>query len=965
MNLELNNKLHGFVLEQIKDIEDAKGTLYMFRHEQTNAELCWLKRDDNNKTFAITFKTIPDNDTGVFHILEHSVLNGSKKYPVREPFVELLKSSLQTFLNAFTYPDKTMYPVSSRNNKDYMNLISVYMDAVFQPAIYTNPNIFLQEGWHYQIHDVNEEMEYSGVVLNEMKGAFSSVDETIVDELNRMLFPDNCYKYVSGGDPRYITDLTYEQFIETHQKFYHPSNARIWVDGSLDIDEVLRFIHEEYFVNYQKEEMDFAIPMQKVLPAVHNRISYEVSENEPTENRSHISFAKIISTYDSYVQNIAWSALSSTLVANNESPLKKAILDNNLGEDVDLDLYDGIQQPWLVLTIRNTDAKKYDAIRETLRSTTSKLVENGLDHEELHATINQMEFRYRESHEPAGLMYGQRAMDSWLYGGDPAEPLFNGKIFDILREKIEQGYFEELLASFLLDEEHLNSLTVVPSTTMGAERIADEKKRLADIKASSKENVLKYIEQNKALDLWQQSTDTKEQLATLPKIHLSEIDEKPEDLPLQIEKVQSVKTLVHPAQESGIVYLFFYFSLAGITIKHLPAVGLFTDLLMNLPTTKKTVRELQRAVRKDLGSLNIVTDVYSPDNRSDACIPVLAVTCSVLERNVDKVVPLILEVIKDTKFTKEEILPILKQGNEGARQSIIMNGHSFAMRRVSAHHSAEGVFREYIGGYENALFSKKLEDNYDELIDEVINEFEMYQEVLFSKDRLIASVTGDHLDVVEEFIAGINRIEAQGNVVHYPLLQEPKEALQIPAGISYSAAGTNIKSFDFEYDPCLQVIAHLLTYDYLWTEVRVKGNAYGTGFSANPNGNIAAYSYRDPSPLHSIEIYRDTYKRIKQLAEDEHTDLAGYIIGTIAAAEPLLSPAAKVRLADIRYFRNTTYENLCTARKKILSMTREDLARYVELFEKALQNPTSCIVANTETIEQCKEEGYTILDPIS
>jgi len=348
MNLELNNKLHGFVLEQIKDIEDAKGTLYMFRHEQTNAELCWLKRDDNNKTFAITFKTIPDNDTGVFHILEHSVLNGSKKYPVREPFVELLKSSLQTFLNAFTYPDKTMYPVSSRNNKDYMNLISVYMDAVFQPAIYTNPNIFLQEGWHYQIHDVNEEMEYSGVVLNEMKGAFSSVDETIVDELNRMLFPDNCYKYVSGGDPRYITDLTYEQFIETHQKFYHPSNARVWVDGNLDIDEVLRFIHEEYFVNYQKEEMNFAIPMQKVLPAVHNRIFYEVSENEPTENRSHISFAKIISTYDSYVQNIAWSALSSTLVSNNESPLKKAFLDNKLGEDVDLDLYDGIQQPWLV-----------------------------------------------------------------------------------------------------------------------------------------------------------------------------------------------------------------------------------------------------------------------------------------------------------------------------------------------------------------------------------------------------------------------------------------------------------------------------------------------------------------------------------------------------------------------------------------------------------------------------------------
>lgn len=965
MNLVLNNKYHGFVLQQIKDIPDAHGTLYMFQHEQTGAQLCWLKRDDKNKTFAITFKTIPDNDTGVFHILEHSVLNGSKKYPVREPFVELLKSSLQTFLNAFTFPDKTMYPVSSRNDKDFMNLMSVYMDAVFHPAIYTNKNIFLQEGWHYQIHDKNEDMQYSGVVLNEMKGSFSSVDETIVDELSRMLFKNNCYRYVSGGDPKYITDLTYEKFIETHQKFYHPSNARVWLDGDLDIDQSLAFINDEYFGQYQKEQMDFTIPMQEVLPATQHKVHYEVSESEPTENHSHISFAKIISNFDSYEKNIAWSILSSTLVANNEAPLKKTILEKGLGEDVELDLYDGIQQPWMILTVRNSDENKFNQVKKALQDTAKDLVTNGLDHEELKATINQMEFLYRESHEPAGLMYGRRAMDSWLYDGDPSKPLSIGYLFDELRNKMEQGYFEELLSSFLLDDEHLNSLITIPDTTMFAKRVADEKERLAKIKEDNKDNLQAFIDENNALDAWQQTPDTKEQLDTLPQIALSEIDEKPEDFPVEITKIHSVPTILHPAQDSGIVYLQLYFSLSGITVKHLPVVGQFSDLLMNLPTKNKTVSELQQAIHKDLGTLNIFIDAYSPDNRSDACIPVIGVSCSVLERNVDKAVPLILEILTETQFNKEDILPLLKQDNETARQSLIMSGHAAAMRRVSAHNSAEGVFREYTSGYESAIFAKHLEENYDEQIDEIINEFEMYADVLFSKDRLTASITGDHTDIIEQLIQGLHTVEAQGNVVHYPLLQDKHEVIQIPAGISYSAAGNNITNYDFKYDSCMQVISHLLSYDYLWTEVRVKGNAYGTGFSASPTGNIGAYSYRDPSPLQSIDIYKNIYKRIEELANSQDTDLTGYIIGTIAAAEPLLSPAAKVRLADVRYLRNVSYEDMCKARKQILSMKAEDLANFIEMFKTTLNDANTCVIANAGTIGACKQQGYTILEPLS
>lgn len=320
----INEVINGFEIKNITELSDVKGTLYEMQHVKTGAKLAWLDRADENKTFAIAFKTIPENDTGVFHILEHSVLNGSKKYPVREPFVELLKGSMQTFLNAMTFPDKTLYPVSSRNDKDFMNLMSVYMDAVFHPAIYTNPNIFYQEGWHYEIRHEEDTPIYKGVVLNEMKGAFSSVDETIIDELNRMLFPDNCYQYVSGGDPEHITDLSYESFIETHQKFYHPSNARVWLDGTLDINEVTKFINDEYFSQYEKEELDFSIPNQVEKEAQHHTVQYELSKDESKEHRTQIALARIVSSYDQPLKNLAWGLLSTILVSSNESELKKS-----------------------------------------------------------------------------------------------------------------------------------------------------------------------------------------------------------------------------------------------------------------------------------------------------------------------------------------------------------------------------------------------------------------------------------------------------------------------------------------------------------------------------------------------------------------------------------------------------------------------------------------------------------------
>lgn len=953
--MNLNELVHGFRVKRIRDLKDTGGKLIELEHEKSGAQCIYHDRKDENKTFAITFKTLPEDNTGVFHMLEHSVLNGSKKYPVREPFVELLKGSMQTFLNAFTYPDKTMYPVSTRNDQDFLNLMSVYMDAVFHPAIYENPNIFYQEGWHYEYRNKDDEPVYKGVVLNEMKGAYSSVDESIINTLNHMLFKDNCYQYESGGNPENITDLSYEQFIATHKKYYHPSNARIWLDGSMNIEDVLKFIDEEYLSEYTREEFDFRIPMQKPVESKTERFEYETSEEEGTEHRTHVAYAKIVSRFDDMKKNLAWQVLSSILVANNESPLKKTILEKCLGEDVELELFEGIQQPWAVLCIRNTDEDKLEQVKENVITTVKELVENGLNHDQISATLNQMEFRYREKHEPAGLMYGQRAMEAWLYEGDPAQNLSIGYLFDELRSAINDGYYENLLKEFLLEDDYVTAVAV-PSVTLGKEREDREKEKLHAWKENLSDPEY-YIELNRKLDEWQATPDTEEQLETLPHLKLSDVSDKPFTIECDETMVRGVPVYLHPDEDSGIVYMNLYFSLAGVTVRDLPSVAFYSSLFMNLRTKSHTLEELQQLVRNDLGSLSFFVDAYTPSGEKDACIPVLGITCSVLKEKVDRAVAIINEVIHETVFDKEAILPLLKQDNEDFRQNMIANGQAIAARRVSAHYCAEGVFKEYVGGYSSYVYEKDLEKNYEDKANEFVQECELYSEVLFSQNRLTASITGkDNLSVIEKVIDCLNDVEGMRAKMHYPYLKDKNEMIVIPGGVSYSVCGNNTYEISGKLDNRLSVVSHLLTYDWLWSEVRVKGGAYGTGISISPTGMVQAYSYRDPDVQNAITAYRTCGNRLKELA-DNNFDLSQMIIGTIAEAEPLLSPSSAVRVADVWKFRNIQYETRVQNRRRLLDMKAQDLNELSDIISQAMNEGCICVVGNSTTCD--KLEGFT------
>lgn len=950
MQFELHTLVHGFEVTHIYPLQDWNATLYQMKHIHSGAELCYLDRKEENKTFAIAFKTIPSDDTGVFHMLEHSCLNGSDRYPVKEPFVELLKSSMNTFLNAITYDDKTVYPVSSKSEKDFFNLMSVYLDAVFHPSIYHTPNIFYQEGWHYEIHSSEEELKYNGVVLNEMIGAFSSVDTQLITAMNKKLFHDSCYQYVSGGDPEHIPDLTYEQFLATHRKFYHPSNARIWLDGSMPVDTVLQYIDEEYLCHYEDSHTTFTIPYQTPLKAETTILPYEFSKEQPVENQCHVCYGKIVSTYKDIAKNTAYSILSSALTSSNESPLIRPFLECGLAQDVEFDIYSGIQQPWGVLTFRNTEKQKEPALRNLLRSTVQSLVKNGLDHEALYASINQAEFGYRESHEPSGIYHMEDALNSWLYEENPTLYLNQSVVFEELRRKVEEGYFEKILEDFLLDEDHLQTVIAVPDTSLQETKALQLKEKLQGIKDSWKEEETeKYITLNANLQKWQETPNSPEQLSMLPSLKLSDIPQLKETEIQHEKEISNVTVLSHSEETQGISYVNYYFNLAGIRTDLLPSISLFATLLAEIPTENHDVQALHSAIKRDIGTLTITPVSYAPVHERYKTTPLLAVRTSLLEKNLEKSHALVEEILHHTVFTRENILPILKQTLQGYRQALIGNGQLFASIRTNAHFSADGVVSEYTSGYSYGKFLENLEAHYEEQIDDFIEVCHLFMDNLFVKARLTLSVSENVEKEVPSLLKSFSLGEGNAKAyMHYPLLTSPIEGIVIPSSSAYSAFTMPLETYCGGY----QLACHLLTYDWLWNEVRVKGGAYGTGIRVRNSGLMTSYSYRDPNPDNLKQAMEAIPAYLKQLTDSFPIDQ--YIIGTIGALDPLLSNSARIAYHTARYFSHIDFAYSREIRHSIVNMKTQDLRDMSSSIQQALEKKVQCVVAKEETLQEMK-----------
>ncbi len=952
-------KKFGFTLLEEKALPEIGGTLQQWEHEKTGAKLAWLQRPDDNKTFGIAFTTLPEDSTGVFHILEHSVLCGSDRYPVKEPFVELLKNSMNTFLNAMTFQDKTFYPVSSRNEKDFLNLMRVYLDAVFHPLIYSKPEIFYQEGWHYEF-DENGKPSYKGVVFNEMKGAYASADQHLQEGMNAMLFPDNCYRFSSGGDPTVIPELTYEGFLDAHRRFYSPSNSFIFLDGDMDIDLVLSILDTEYLNGFEKGERIAPPAMQAPLQAGVQHITYELGAEEPLENRWRTGWGNVICDYADKETILAMQVLSRVLCGSNQAPLSRCILEKGLAENVSMQVVDGVLQPWVLLDVQNFTKENLPVVEETIRTTLCRLAE-GLDREQLVAQMANLEFKLREADfggMPRGLVFGIRALESWLYGGDPAAHMVIGDVFDRLREKLEQGYFEDLLRRMLMKNKHSAQIVMEPSHSLGQERREAEQLRL-DIAATTWTEEEKQVLQERCqrIQAWQASEDSPEQLATLPRLELSDISPDPENIPTKVVEVLGLPVLLHKVSCGGIVYANLYFDIDDRTEDQLSLVSLMAGLLGDLATEGSTAQLLMNRRQLLCGNLQCSARSFGKLNAPLECQRKLCVSFSTLESNLEKALELVVEIITATKFDEEaNVLDILRQWKTGLMQQIIMGGSSVAAGRISAQMSAAGVADECIGGFAFYNWLKKTEENWDWAALRTALE-SAYMEV-FCKNRLTVSITGTAENAADVMAEGLVKALPAGSL-GAPVALKPwgkrREGIAIPADISFAVKGGSLLDAGGSFNGRVPLASRIIGLAYLWNTIRVQGGAYGAGLIARPSGLACCYSYRDPNAARSLEQYEGSADFLRQLCQ-AGTDLTGFIIGAVSDDSPLLTPRMMGSVGDSRYFSVISYDVLKENRKALLSCTAEELMQEADRLEKVLKEGGVCVIGSQVQLENCQLE---------
>ncbi len=963
MNLHSNDLLHGFRVKYSQPLPEIRATLWRMEYEKNGADLIWLDRDDDNQTFAIAFKTIPQDHTGVFHILEHSVLCGSEKYPVKEPFVNLLKSSMATFLNAFTFPDKTMYPLCSRNGQDFLNLIDVYMDAVLHPLSITDPHAFRQEGWHFELDDAEGPLRCNGVVYNEMKGAYASPDSVLEETMNQLLFPDNCYGFDSGGNPEHIPELTYENYLASHARFYHPSNARIVLDGQMDLDAVLAKL-DSFLCDYDRIDPDADIPDQQPVAPPERTDYYEIGPEEDAANKAILARGWVLGKYDEIEENLAFSVLSETICNSNEAPLTKALLDQGLAEDVELSLIDSMQQQCAIFTVRNTAPENKDAIWQTVEQTLERLAANGLDHNRLHSVLNNIEFTTREKDfgsYPRGLIFAMNALTTWLYGGDPGQSFSYDAIFRSLRQKIDVGWFEEYLRRMLIANPHHASVCMLPSLTLGAEKAAREAERCAKIKAGwNDEQVQQVMADFRALRARQEAEDTPEQLATLPVLSLSDIPERGSLIKQEIQTLEGVTVLHHPEETDGIVYLDLYFDLSDRTEAELSCIAFFAGVLGDIATEHYTAPALRSELEGKLGRFTVSTPVYAKAGSLTDAQPTLILSVALLSERKADAVRLLEEIVNHTDFTvRGDIFNLLRQARMGMEQRIIGSGNAYGAMRTAASASVKAAMNERMQGITQLRWLQRAEKQWEQDGADRCAAFADLCRSIFSRNRLTVSITGEMDASWAKEIIGIFSDAPMGEKRSYSVMPVRREGFIIPAEVGFAARTANLLNLGSRYSGAARVAAQILTYGYLWNDIRVVGGAYGTSLSLRVDGDARLTTYRDPSPSRSLLSFDGAGAALREFC-DSGEPLDGFIISSMAANDPIVTPAQAGIRGGVFYFSGRTNDDRIRERREILHTTREQLVAFSHTLDALCASSAVCVIGGKDVIDACGDALETV-----
>ncbi|WP_308795285.1 insulinase family protein [Agathobacter sp.] len=958
--------IHDLAEYEILDehrVEDVQSDGFILRHKKSGARIAILSNNDDNKVFYIGFRTPPEDETGVPHIIEHTTLCGSKKFPVKDPFIELAKGSLNTFLNAMTYPDKTVYPVASCNDQDFKNLMDVYLDAVFNPNITKYEEIFKQEGWHYELTGKDDELKINGVVYNEMKGAYSSPDEVLSSQIYRSLFPDNTYSKDSGGNPEYIPKLTYEAYLDFYHKYYHPSNSYIYLYGDMDVVERLEWLDKEYLSLYDYKKVNSEINKQSAFDEIKNvEAQYSITMDDSQENKTYLSYNRVVGDSLDEMLYQAFDVLDYALVSSPGAPVKQALIDAGIGDDVYGSYDAGILQPVFSFVAKNANASQADEFESIIENTLKEVVKTGINKEALLAGINSSEFKFREAdfgQFPKGLLFGLNCLDSWLF--DDMKPFIHLEClgtFAKLRKAVDTDYFEKLIQEYLLDNTHGSSVTVKPKRGLGNEREEALAKELSDYKASlSDEEIKKLIEETEHLKKYQEEPSSDEDLRKLPM--LTRADMKKEAMPFSnIEDTLSdVKVVRHDIESNGIDYISFLFDAGDFAQSELGYLGFFTNALGLVSTENYSYTDLANATNIYTGGISTGTASHPDIKDRNNFVFKFEVKLKVLEKNLDKALGLMEQMLLSSDFTDTKRLgEIVAQIKARLQANLSSSGHLVAAMRSMSSFSRYALYQDELKGIAFYRSICRIEKELSESPESVSDKLAAIAKKLFARNRMLISFTGNSEAYgnaklsLEKVIAGFNKISAIGDQaeVHF---NTAKEAFIDASQIQYVAKTGDFICEGYEYTGALRLLRIILSYDYLWINVRVKGGAYGCMNTFLRSGESYFVSYRDPNLSDTLDVYDRIPEYIKSFSPDER-DMTKYIIGTFSALDTPMNPEAKGSRSLSAYLEGITYEQIQKERNEILNAQPEDIRRLADLVEAVLKKDSICVIGNENMIKE-------------
>ena len=962
--MEINDRVHGFQLLKKQNIPEADSEGFEFVHEKTGARLFYLKNKDDNKVFSIAFRTPPTDDTGVAHIVEHSVLCGSQKYPLKEPFVELVKGSLNTFLNAMTYPDKTVYPVASRNDKDFQNLMDVYLDAVFYPAMYHTPEILMQEGWHYEIEHPEEPLRYSGVVYNEMKGALSSPDDLLESRIMASLYPDTTYGYESGGDPEAIPGLTQEMFREFHRKYYHPSNSYIYLYGDLDIHEKLAYLDREYLSHFERIPVPSHIERQEPFAEM-KRIfeKYPCGAEEDTKEKTFLSLNYIVGNVLDAETMLGMDILDHAILRTPAGPLRKALVDAELGMDVDSNFESDLLQPMYSIIINSSEkdraGKFYDTVMENLR----KLAAEGIDRTLMEASINLMEFRLREADfgsAPKGLIYGLRSLRSWLYGGDPAELLYYEELLKRMKKGLDERYFEGLIEKYLLHNPHRTLLVMEPSKTMAAEREKAVEDVLAAKKAGfSAEELARIIEETKALKARQQSPETEEALASIPVLKISDIRKESYAYPLEVREEAGAKVLFSDVETSGIAYLKLYFDTSRVPQEKLFYLYLLAELLGGVSTKSHSYEELGKLRDLHTGGISYHTCAIVKKDEPDSFFPQFRVRAKCLIAKLPEMVSLLSEIFTESLFTdRKRVKELMEQIQVSVEMSMQRSAHSLVAGRIGGYISLAGHYADE-GGLPFYRFIKDFLEHFEERFSGLQPVMEELLANVFHRQGFVISVTLHRSEypafaaVLPDLMGCLSSREFPVAKYHWDL-EKGNEGLMSSSRVQYVGKGANFMKLGYPYTGVLHILETVLRYDYFWTKIRVQGGAYGAFTNFSRSGMMFFGSYRDPNLRETLEVFDETADYVKNFDVSDR-EMDKFIIGTMGTIDTPLTPKMKGDLAAECWLKGITLADRQKSRDQILSARQQDVRDLGDMIAACMKDNNLCVFGNEDKVRENKD----------